>query len=291
MESEDELEDEEKREQVGPQLSDYARRRAENIAENKLILEKLFPASDSLLSFHKSESTSDTKLSKKDSEIGPRHGKQTFIDGFFTTPASPLGETSSGAANQPTEKSDSVIPSINDLHNGSNIDQDSLSVSDNNKSTSINNLNVSDPNNQKDDSSVNLLNADSPADKNSTSVNLLDADLRPDKDSINNLNVSDHNTSKDHKDDSGVDLDFTTVKDIDGDSCVDADMADTTTDELPSDVAQASETRVPEKDEFLPTWLAQTIVYLRRVSEDRAWQDLVTEFIQFEKIGPPIGVC
>ena len=43
-------------------------------------------------------------------------------------------------------------------------------------------------------------------------------------------------------------------------------------------------------DEDLPGWLAQMIVYLRGVSEEAAWQNLVTGFINFKKCGPPAGV-
>jgi len=43
-------------------------------------------------------------------------------------------------------------------------------------------------------------------------------------------------------------------------------------------------------DEDLPGWLAQMIVYLRGVSEEAAWQNLVTGFVDFEKCGPPAGV-
>lgn len=43
-------------------------------------------------------------------------------------------------------------------------------------------------------------------------------------------------------------------------------------------------------DEDLPGWLAQMIVYLRGVSEEVAWQNLVTGFFDFEKCGPPAGV-
>ena len=71
----------------------------------------------------------------------------------------------------------------------------------------------------------------------------------------------------------------------------DVDMADTTTKKLP-DVGMESgkETREPKNDESLPTWLSQTIGYLRKVSAEQSWQDLVTEFVEFEKSGPPIGV-
>lgn len=43
-------------------------------------------------------------------------------------------------------------------------------------------------------------------------------------------------------------------------------------------------------DEDLPGWLAQMMVYLRGVSEEAAWQNLVTGFVDFEKCGPPAGV-
>jgi hypothetical protein len=41
----------------------------------------------------------------------------------------------------------------------------------------------------------------------------------------------------------------------------------------------------------LPQWLTSTMFnYLRGVSEDTAWQDLVTELLDFEKKGAPKGV-
>jgi hypothetical protein len=43
-------------------------------------------------------------------------------------------------------------------------------------------------------------------------------------------------------------------------------------------------------DDNLPTWLTQMIKYLRDVAEDTAWQDLVTEFVDFERHEPPNGV-
>ena len=46
----------------------------------------------------------------------------------------------------------------------------------------------------------------------------------------------------------------------------------------------------PQSDNDLLVWLALTIPYLRGVSEDAAWQDLVTGFIDFKKCGPPHGV-
>ena len=43
----------------------------------------------------------------------------------------------------------------------------------------------------------------------------------------------------------------------------------------------------PHDDTDLPAWLLQMIKYLREVSEDVPWQDLVTDFVDFEKRGPP----
>ena len=55
----------------------------------------------------------------------------------------------------------------------------------------------------------------------------------------------------------------------------------------------ASSTSLPSaqlNDKDLPTWLAPIIGYLRSASDEASWQDLVTEFIDFEKCGPPYGV-
>jgi hypothetical protein len=46
----------------------------------------------------------------------------------------------------------------------------------------------------------------------------------------------------------------------------------------------------PQKDENLPPWLVPMIKYLREVATDTAWQNLVTEFVEFEKGDPPTGV-
>ena len=46
----------------------------------------------------------------------------------------------------------------------------------------------------------------------------------------------------------------------------------------------------PQSNNDLPAWLALTIPYLRGVSEDAAWQDLVTGFVDFKKRRPPHGV-
>ena len=51
-----------------------------------------------------------------------------------------------------------------------------------------------------------------------------------------------------------------------------------------------SELYLPQNNNNLPAWLTQTIKYLRSVSEEISWQNLVTEFIAFEKSGPPQGV-
>lgn len=43
-------------------------------------------------------------------------------------------------------------------------------------------------------------------------------------------------------------------------------------------------------DKDLPTWLSRMIVYLREVAPDEPWQNLVSEFVQFEQSEPPNGV-
>jgi len=62
----------------------------------------------------------------------------------------------------------------------------------------------------------------------------------------------------------------------------DVDMQDVMTGNYPS-----SGHRV---DEDVPSWLTLMIGYLCGLSEDVAWQTLVTEFINFEKRRPPHGV-
>jgi len=46
----------------------------------------------------------------------------------------------------------------------------------------------------------------------------------------------------------------------------------------------------PQNDINLPPWLVLMIKYLRGVATDTAWQNLVTEFVKFEKGDPPTGV-
>ena len=52
----------------------------------------------------------------------------------------------------------------------------------------------------------------------------------------------------------------------------------------------AAPAQKPQDDENLPPWLAAKINYLRRVTDDPVWQNLVTDFVNFEKAGPPNGV-
>ena len=240
VESEDE--DEEGMDEARGRVSEYAQRRAENIAENKLILKKLFPNSEnSLLKGKKKSVSGQNGLEKDPQRASQKHEKhwQSLINGYFST--------SSGSANnndQPPEISESESPSIS-LHDTSNVREDSLSVGENTHSPSLDDLNDT-----------------------SSSVNLHDADP---------CNVHE---------DSPKDMDVVDST-VDG---IDSDMADTATNSIPPDVALAKETQALEKDDSLPPWLVQTIGYLRGVSEDQAWQDLVTEFVQFEKSGPPIGV-
>jgi hypothetical protein len=58
----------------------------------------------------------------------------------------------------------------------------------------------------------------------------------------------------------------------------------------PTPAASPSPSPKSRNDDNLPTWLTQMIKYLRDVAEDTAWQDLVTEFVDFERHGPPNGV-
>jgi len=60
-------------------------------------------------------------------------------------------------------------------------------------------------------------------------------------------------------------------------------MGDTATLDTPA--------QKPQNDKNLPPWLTVMIKYLRGVAEDTLWQNLVTEFVKFEKGGPPNGVC
>jgi hypothetical protein len=46
----------------------------------------------------------------------------------------------------------------------------------------------------------------------------------------------------------------------------------------------------PQNDVNMPPWLVPMINYLRGVATDTAWQNLVTEFVEFEKGDPPAGV-
>lgn len=55
-------------------------------------------------------------------------------------------------------------------------------------------------------------------------------------------------------------------------------------------IFEATRSNIPRNDDDLPTWLDPMVGYLRSVAEDTAWQDLVTEFFEFEKSKPPAGV-
>lgn len=44
------------------------------------------------------------------------------------------------------------------------------------------------------------------------------------------------------------------------------------------------EPRLPQNDDNLPTWLTPNIEYLRSVSKENEWQNLVNEFFTFEKV-------
>jgi hypothetical protein len=57
-----------------------------------------------------------------------------------------------------------------------------------------------------------------------------------------------------------------------------------------SNSSPVSEPCLPQNDDNLPTWLTHNIEYLRSVSKEKEWQNLVTAFVTFEKSGPPSGV-
>ena len=63
---------------------------------------------------------------------------------------------------------------------------------------------------------------------------------------------------------------------------------ETTNDVVMGDAAAPAQK--PQDDENLPPWLAAKIKYLREVTDDTVWQNLVTDFVDFEKGGPPNGV-
>ena len=71
-------------------------------------------------------------------------------------------------------------------------------------------------------------------------------------------------------------------KDLEGGTNNDVAMNNATSGVLPSPK--------PRKDDDLPLWLDKMISYLRGIAPDTAWQDLVTEFVEFEKRGPQNGV-
>jgi len=54
--------------------------------------------------------------------------------------------------------------------------------------------------------------------------------------------------------------------------------------------SEATPPNSPRNNEDLLAWLVPMIGYLHSISEDTAWQDLVMEFVKFEKSKPPAGV-
>jgi hypothetical protein len=62
-------------------------------------------------------------------------------------------------------------------------------------------------------------------------------------------------------------------------------------DVVMSDVGSGSSPQLKDLDDgILPQWFTPIFDYLRGVAQDTAWQELVTEFLIFEKSGPAIGV-
>jgi len=78
--------------------------------------------------------------------------------------------------------------------------------------------------------------------------------------------------------------DNVTSNNLPGENLASANDDVTTSDEL------LGETPASANDKGLPPWLGEMIEYLRGVSAIRAWQDLVTDYVEFEKGGPPNGV-
>ena len=228
VESEDE--DEEEREEVGGGPSEYDQRRAANIAENKLIFEKIFADSQDPPPKDKLKSVSGTKAPLHEPQR--QHEKQSLIDGFFSSPL--RAETSSGSANnnaEPLENSE-----CESLHGTSNVLEDCLSV---------NGQPVSENTNSPSDSDLH----DTSNAHKGPSINLSDTDTG---------NI--HGDSSKDMDMANSTLDGSLALSTVNKSCVPDSRMDVDMD-LPPDVALAKETRVPE-DGFLPTWLVQMIVYL-----------------------------
>jgi hypothetical protein len=67
-----------------------------------------------------------------------------------------------------------------------------------------------------------------------------------------------------------------------GETTSDVVMGDTTALDTPA--------QKPQNNKNLPPWLAGMIKYLCKVAEDMLWQNLVTEFVEFKKGGPPNGI-
>lgn len=209
LESEDE--DKEGKEEVHRQ---YAKRREENIAKNKLILENLFANSTLLPKFKPGKMSNKISLENAPQhESRKQHDKQSLIDGFFSNRR--LAEMSSGSPNknsEPPENSDFESPS---LHDTFDVRDDSLSVTGQPVSENTKTLSVIDLNNTS-----NIINK--PLSMNgSMSVS----------DNTNSPSAYDlHDTSKDSP---SIILPAESC-DIHEDSSKDTDMADSTRDGMDS---------------------------------------------------------
>ena len=69
-------------------------------------------------------------------------------------------------------------------------------------------------------------------------------------------------------------------------------IEDGTTDDVTMRPMTTAVSPLPKSrnDDNLPTWLSKMVEYLHDVAEDTAWQDLVTEFFDFERHSLPNGV-
>ena len=76
-----------------------------------------------------------------------------------------------------------------------------------------------------------------------------------------------------------------------GENSTNQQSQETTNDVVMGDAANSDMPALkPQDDKNLPPWLAAMIKYLRAVTDEAAWQNLVTDFVDFEKGGPPNGV-
>jgi hypothetical protein len=92
------------------------------------------------------------------------------------------------------------------------------------------------------------------------------------------------------QDTASTSLELQNDKEFNLEGCATESAAPISMEKVDGDGVMQDTTSQLRNDKELPVWLSQMIAYLRGVSEDVAWQDLVTEFVDFERCGPPHGV-